>query len=139
MFEGMARLMSQPVVTRIGSGMYRVDDGGRGEIVYVAGPPENRWAFWNGRVFHAPTQADRAASDRQRAHGTQSLTAPMPATVVKVLVKPGAVVKNGEVLIVLEAMKMELLIRAPADGHVAAVHCQEQDLVQPDAVLVELS
>ena len=136
--EGMARLMAQPVVSQIGRGVYRVDHDGRSEIVYVAGPPENRWAFWNGLVFHAQQQTDTAANIRQPAHSAQSLTAPMPATVVKVLVKPGAVVKNGDVLIVLEAMKMELLIRAPADGHIAAVHCAERDLVQPDAVLVEL-
>ena len=131
--------MAQPIVTRVGTGVYRVDDHGRREIVYVAGPPENRWAFWNGQVFHAEMRADEAASGRQRAQVEQSLAAPMPATVAKVLVKPGAMVKNGDVLIVLEAMKMELLIRAPADGRVAAVHCQEQDLVQPDTVLVEFA
>jgi biotin carboxyl carrier protein len=63
----------------------------------------------------------------------------MPATVIKVLAKTGAHVKKGDTLVVLEAMKMELPIRATGDAVVTAVHCSEGELVQADAVLVELS
>ena len=66
------------------------------------------------------------------------MTAPMPATVLKVLVTAGSQVKKGETLVILEAMKMELPLRAPADAIVTAVGCHEGELVQPDAVLVEL-
>jgi biotin carboxyl carrier protein len=62
----------------------------------------------------------------------------MPARVVKVLVAPGAAVRKGETVIVLEAMKMELPIRAPENATVGAVHCEEGELVQADAVLIEL-
>jgi 3-methylcrotonyl-CoA carboxylase alpha subunit len=62
----------------------------------------------------------------------------MPATVMKVLVTPGGVVRKGDTMVVLEAMKMELPIRAPGDGTVLAVNCREGELVQPDATLVEL-
>ena len=62
----------------------------------------------------------------------------MPATVIRVLVKPGATVKKGEVVILLEAMKMELPIRAPGDAVVVAVHCREGELVQADSLLVQL-
>jgi biotin carboxyl carrier protein len=62
----------------------------------------------------------------------------MPATVLKVLAKVGAAVKKGETLVILEAMKMELPLRAAADATVSAVRCREGELVQPDAVLVEL-
>ncbi len=63
----------------------------------------------------------------------------MPATVIKVQVKAGDAVKKGDVVIVLEAMKMELPLRALGDGIVRAVRCQEGDLVQADATLVEFS
>jgi pyruvate carboxylase len=63
----------------------------------------------------------------------------MPATVVKVLAETGSRVRRGDALIVLEAMKMELAIRAPRDGIVTAVHCREGDLVQPDRVLIEVA
>jgi biotin carboxyl carrier protein len=62
----------------------------------------------------------------------------MPATVRKVVVEPGTSVKKGDTLLVLEAMKMELPVRAPADGIVKKVACREGDLVQPGVALVEI-
>ena len=62
----------------------------------------------------------------------------MPATVLKVLVAPGATVSKGDTLLILEAMKMELPIRAAANAVVLEVRCREGELVQPDTVLVEL-
>ena len=67
-----------------------------------------------------------------------ALAAPMPATVAAVLVQPGAVVAAGDTLVRLEAMKMELAIRAPAAGRVAAVDCRAGELVQPGRPLVIL-
>ena len=61
----------------------------------------------------------------------------MPATVIKVQVKAGDAVKKGDVVVVLEAMKMELPIRALGDATVAAVRCKEGELVGADDVLVE--
>jgi biotin carboxyl carrier protein len=61
----------------------------------------------------------------------------MPATVVNVAVKPGDAVHKGDVVVLLEAMKMELPLRADADATVAAVHCREGELVQGEALLVE--
>ena len=140
--QGLARVStSKPDVARVGDNMYRVETDGASEIVYVAGPPDNRWAFWNGHVFRDTRTADAAAASaaRPRTAAVQSLTAPMPATVIKVLVAPGAAVKEGDTVILLEAMKMELPIYAPADATVTAVHCTEGELVQPDAVLIELT
>jgi biotin carboxyl carrier protein len=75
---------------------------------------------------------------RARASGREGLAAPMPATVVRVVAGPGTRVSAGDALVVLEAMKMELAIRAPRDGVVTAVHCREGDLVQPGVVLVDM-
>jgi 3-methylcrotonyl-CoA carboxylase alpha subunit len=63
----------------------------------------------------------------------------MPATVRAVLAAPGVAAKKGETLLIVEAMKMELALRAPIDGVVQAVHCKVGDLVQPDVPLVELA
>jgi biotin carboxyl carrier protein len=124
--------------TRIGEGVYRVEHEGRGEIVYVAGPPEDSWAFWNGRLFRGVGNDSTLRPGAPRPDVAQFLTAPMPATVLKVLVQPGTVVKKGDTVIILEAMKMELPIRATGDAVVSAVRCREGQLVQSDAVLVDL-
>ena len=127
-------------VVPLGNGAYRVEHDERQEIVYVADQSGVRWAFWNGHVFREseppPETASRPPSRVSRA--AQTVSAPMPATVIKVLVKAGAPVKKGDTLLLLEAMKMELPVRAPADGTVMAVSCREGDLVQPDQTLVEL-
>ena len=93
-------------ITRVGNGVYRVDCDGRTEIVYVAGPPDNRWAFWNGHVFRAGQ--DAASNDPHRearaSHARQSIEAPMPARVLKVLVESGASVRKGDPIVVLDTL-----------------------------------
>lgn len=128
-------------VELVGPGQYRVvpeGDGSRAESVYVAGPAGRRWAFWNGRVYREEAFAPQARVSSGRASGPQAITAPMPATVLKVLVAAGQAVHKGDTLVIVEAMKMELPLRAAADATVGAVRCREGELVQPDAVLVEL-
>ena len=96
------------------------------------------WVFVNGDVFVIEVEAARQTPTRRRAPITGALTAPMPATVIGVLVEPGDAVSGGDTLLLLEAMKMELPVRAPADGRVKAVHCKAGELVQPGVTLVEL-
>ncbi|HEY7745776.1 MAG TPA: acetyl/propionyl/methylcrotonyl-CoA carboxylase subunit alpha [Desulfuromonadales bacterium] len=66
------------------------------------------------------------------------LTAPMPGRVLAVLVEPGARVRRGEPLMVLEAMKMEHTIGAPADGVVKEVHFQAGQQVEEGARLMSM-
>jgi acetyl/propionyl-CoA carboxylase alpha subunit len=75
--------------------------------------------------------------DGRSASAGGAVTAPMPATVLRINVKPGDAVKKGDILVLLEAMKMELPIRAIDAGVVAAVRCREGELVDADAVLLE--
>jgi 3-methylcrotonyl-CoA carboxylase alpha subunit len=63
----------------------------------------------------------------------------MPAKVSAVLVEAGQHVGKGDVLLKLEAMKMELPVRAPHEGTVTAMLCQVGELVQPGITLVELA
>jgi biotin carboxyl carrier protein len=66
------------------------------------------------------------------------LTAPMPGTVVKVLVDVGEEVEKGQILLVLEAMKMEQPVVAPYAGRVASLPYGEGTLVPGGAVLAEI-
>jgi len=129
----------------IGDGAFRLEIDGRGEIVYVAGPADDRWAFWNGRTYrwkatkNSEERTERSdASRRRRGPSRTEVTAPMPAKIVTIAVREGDEVKTGTTLLVLEAMKMELPVAAPVDGRVRAIRCRSGDLVQGDAVLVEL-
>ncbi len=140
LLPALAQTMSDPAVACIGPGVYRVTVNGRVVSVYVAGPPGRRWAFSNGRVYQEQPAADHvSARASTRALGPQLLSAPMPATVIKVFATAGAAVTRGDTLIVLEAMKMELPLRATADGVVTGVWCREGQMVTPDTILVEVA
>ncbi len=79
----------------------------------------------------------RAAGDAEEGGGGQ-LTAPMPGKIVQVLVAEGAKVEKGQPLLILEAMKMEHTISAPARGMVAKLPFQAGDQVAEGAVLLNL-
>ena len=100
--------------------------------------PSRRYDPWDA-IAAATAVAPAAPSVRRRTSASASgtLTAPMPATIITVHVKPGDAVKKGDTVLVLEAMKMEWPIRATGDGVVAAVCCKEGELVPADAVLIE--
>jgi biotin carboxyl carrier protein len=143
----------EPLVVRAG-------DDGRVSVVTPAGAVtavaavrgDVAWVSVEGHVFELKA---RHAGHRGTTPGTtpgtaprttprtisvddDALMAPMPATVVRILVAPGAKVASGDLLIALEAMKMELGIRAPHDGLVHAIHCREGELVQPGVPLLEM-
>ena len=87
----------------------------------------------------APAAAPKAAAPKAAAPaGANAVKAPFPGTVVKMNVTAGQAVKKGDVLCVIEAMKMENEISAPADGTVASVNVQKGASVATDDVLVTL-
>jgi 3-methylcrotonyl-CoA carboxylase alpha subunit len=94
---------------------------------------------WNSGATTVRAQIAPALARRKTASAAAALTAPMPATVIKVQARAGDAVKKGDVMVVLEAMKMELPLRALGDGVVSAVRCREGELVQADATLVEFA
>lgn len=126
-------------VETIVPGVYVVGDGQRRWTVAVAGAADDRWISVDGQVYRMEVVAEGRARKKGLRGGDETLMAPMPATVVKVLVEPGASVTEGDTVIVLEAMKMELAIRAPRQGIVGAVRCAVGELVQPGVALLEIT
>ena len=80
---------------------------------------------------------DPAAAATREAHAG-GLASPMPGHVLQVLVKPGERVHRGQSLMIIEAMKMEHTVVAPADGVVRAVHFASGERVEEGVELLEL-
>jgi 3-methylcrotonyl-CoA carboxylase alpha subunit len=101
-------------------------------------------AVWSDRqlvVFHDGARhtlewIDPLASRGGEKEATGRLTAPMPGRIVQVLVEKGAEVRRGTPLVILEAMKMEYTITAPADGTISSVHYTPGDVVEEGAELI---
>ena len=87
----------------------------------------------------APKAAPAPKATPAGKAGATVIKAPMPGNIMKVNVKVGDSVKKGDVLVVLEAMKMENDVCAIADGVVATVEVNQGATVETDAVLVTLN
>ena len=85
--------------------------------------------------------APKAAPARPAAApaGAETVKAPMPGNILDVKVAAGASVKAGDVLVILEAMKMENEIVAPQDGTVASINVNKGDTVNSGDVLVSMN
>lgn len=83
-------------------------------------------------------QAATTPKPKASAGGAGSVPAPLPGLVLKMNVKVGDAVKAGQVLCIMEAMKMENDIESPADGTVKAIHVSEGDNVTEGDVLLTL-
>ncbi|MDD4492990.1 MAG: biotin/lipoyl-binding protein [Eubacteriales bacterium] len=83
------------------------------------------------------TSANPAPSNAAPAPaGSRTIDAPMPGTILKINVKPGDSIKKGDLLVVLEAMKMENDIVSPFDGRIAGIHTQTGASVNTGDALV---
>ncbi|MBV8576416.1 MAG: 3-methylcrotonyl-CoA carboxylase, partial [Acetobacteraceae bacterium] len=111
---------------RVDGVSHRLRVVGRGEELTVILAGQNH-------VLH---QVDPLAPPRTEIAGDNRLSAPIPARVSRVLVQPGEAVKKGAVLVVLEAMKMELTLSAPRDGTIETVRHAAGDMVEEGTELI---
>ena len=110
-------------VHRQEAGVYWVSTAEESGSVEVADP-----------LTHLASQTRGGKSGKRR----QRVNAYMPGRVVALLAEEGQEVVTGQGVVVLEAMKMELPIKAPRSGVVRAVNCAKGELVQPGVILLEL-
>ena len=89
-------------------------------------------------VVAAPKAAPAPVAAKPAEVGSGSVVAPMPGTILKVLKATGDVVKAGEVVLILEAMKMENEITAPADGTIGSLNLTEGSTVAGGDLLFEV-
>lgn len=87
----------------------------------------------------APAAPAAPAPAAAPAAGSITVSAPMPGKILGVKTSVGAAVKKGQVILILEAMKMENEIVAPEDGTVASVNVSVGEMVEPGATLATLN
>lgn len=99
---------------------------------------KERWVAVEDAPVHATRQLHRRQR-RAKGGGSGSLAATMPGQITAVLVSGGEEVQAGQLLVLMEAMKMEMRIVAPGDGMVGKVLVTQGDQVERGQVLVEMA
>lgn len=134
--EGVEQAHSEISVARDNqSGRLLVEVNGQAQFAHVAKVGDSWWIHLDGRI-HVVNGHETGSADSDAGDG--DLTAPMPGTILEVQVKEGQRVREGQTLLVMEAMKMEHRIQAPKAGEVLSVNFSEGDRVDMGATLVEL-
>ena len=117
-----------------------VEPAASGDDMRVALTGRRLFVWWHGRSWEFTEERGSASpSAGRRTESSAGLLSPMPGRIRQVLVTEGDRVTKGQVLLVLEAMKMEHSIRSPHDGRVTKIAFAEGDLVDAGAELAEVS
>ena len=103
---------------------------------YVSSDMAKRWVTINGHTLMLTKTSGAKQGVRHDYAG--GLIAPMPGQVRSVSVSVGDVVKKGQTLLTMEAMKMEIRIQALKDGRVAALHVSQGQTVEREQILIEV-
>ena len=123
-------------------GQVAVLTGGRSYGISIEGDEYAASVVIAGHLYAVEIEDEREraahAAARASAAGGGVVKSVMPGIVVTLLVQPGERVEKGQALLVLEAMKMQNEISAPADGTVAAVHVAEKQAVGSGEKLITL-
>lgn len=114
------------------------EHNGRTHRLAFARTAEGVWLGWPGRAKFFPRERPSARVAAGGPH-REDVRAPMSGRIVKVRVAPGDVVKENDLLVILEAMKMEYRLGAPHAGVVEVVDCREGDLVDLGRILVRMA
>jgi len=125
-------------LTPLSPGLIAVTAAGRRSLARVAGL-EGRWfVHIDGATMECEIISRDAEQPREGGRSDESLSAPMPGVVTQVLVGEGDAVSPGQPLVIVEAMKMEHVVRAHRAGRVRALRVREADQVEAGTVVLDL-
>lgn len=111
---------------------------GHGVNAYVAGNGSGQMVIIKGIPYYLEEMGQQTTFRKRESTVPTVITPPMPAVVVEVLVRQGDLVKKGDRVIVLTAMKMETTLIAPYDGRVTEVRVVAGDKVMPGQILMDI-
>ena len=124
----------------IGSGEYFIYVDGRKQRAFVAVDDENTYIHMEGKAvtIQRIVPFEKIMGGDGADGSGSSLLAPMPGTVISVNCEPGQQVSEGDVLMVIESMKLETTVAAPREGIVEQVNFSAGDTFDQKALLVSL-
>ncbi|KUG06451.1 biotin/lipoyl-containing protein [Solirubrum puertoriconensis] len=132
----------------LGEGRYHLLWEGRSysaELLEIDAANKQVWLKLNGQRFELQAKdkfdllLEKLGMSEAASNKINEVKAPMPGLIVDIRVTPGQAVQKGDALLVLEAMKMENILKSPGDGVVSAVKVNLRDNVNKGQVLVQFA
>jgi 3-methylcrotonyl-CoA carboxylase alpha subunit len=120
----------------VSPGQLKLQLGDRYIKAVISERQDSKFVFIDGEVFQVARVELTGKKKAEKKEG--DLNSPISGTIVSIKVKPGDSVVKGDVLMVIEAMKMEYLIRAPATGTIEKVFFKEKDQIEIGQLTAEL-
>ena len=96
------------------------------------------WIHLNGKTYFIQKEIEQWGKKSNRSNKEGAIVSPMPGKITKILKKEGQSVNAGEVVVVVEAMKMEYSLKSEIEGKVSKILCQVNDQVVLGKVLCEI-
>lgn len=120
----------------VSPGQLKLQLGDRLIKAVISEKQDSKFVFIDGEVFQVARVELTGKKKAEKKEG--DLNSPISGTIVSIKVKPGDAVIKGDVLMVIEAMKMEYLIRAPVNGVIEKIYFKEKDQIEIGQLTAEL-
>lgn len=121
--------------------IFKIKIGNVEKLVFVASDEKNTYVFIDGDQYVFSFITEESKEINPILNGNKSfeeIKPPMPGSVVKVLVEEGQDVQEGAPIVIVEAMKMEIMLYSSMSGRISKINVQPAEQVDPDKVLVEI-
>ena len=117
-------------------GQLKIKLGGRVIKCVISEGEDNKFVFLDGNIFKVKRIELTGRKKTKKKEG--DLNSPISGTIVEVKAKEGSKIKKDEVIMIIEAMKMEYLIRSPYDGAVKKIHFKKKDQIEIGQITAEI-
>ncbi|MBU0497041.1 MAG: biotin/lipoyl-binding protein [Candidatus Thermoplasmatota archaeon] len=114
--------------TELKPGQLKITLGDRVIKSIISEGEESKFVFIDGNIYRVKRIELTGRKEEHKKEGR--LTSPISGTIVSIKAKKGDHIKKDEVIMVIEAMKMEYLIRAPCNGKIKTIHFKEKDQIE---------
>ncbi len=128
----------------LGDGRYSLIKNGKSNLIHLQRHNDTYRVHVNGEYFELQVEDERTRRVKELVQSAQGgpgelvVRAPIPGVVIKINVQEGDSIAKGEALLILEAMKMENIIKADCDCRVEKIMAAESEAVQQDQELIQL-
>lgn len=122
--------------------IFKIKIGEVEKLVFIAGDEKNVYVFIDGDQYVFSLISEESKESNALLNGGnksfEEVKPPMPGNVVKVLVEEGQEVQEGNPIVIVEAMKMEITLYSSISGKISRINVKPAEQVDPDRVLVEI-